>query len=113
MGAASSATRFVSHSWFPPSNWKEVMGSQCIYAEMKATELQRAVVDLEEGAQKDEFIVTFWIDKCCIPQQHDLMTLGVSLIEEFVERCEGMIVVLTWQYFERLWCVFEWATMLA
>ena len=25
---------------------------------------------------------------------------------------QGMVVLFTWQYFERLWCVYEWAAFL-
>mmetsp|Transcript_85367 Transcript_85367/g.265373 ORF Transcript_85367/g.265373 Transcript_85367/m.265373 type:complete len:233 (-) Transcript_85367:430-1128(-) len=36
----------------------------------------------------------------------------VALIEGFLQRCGGMIVLLTWHYFSRLWCVYEWAAFL-
>ena len=43
------------------------------------------------------------VDKCCIPQTHALMPTCVGLLEEFIRRSDGMIVLLSWHYFERLW----------
>ena len=31
------------------------------------------------------------------------MPTCVSLLEEFIRRSDGMIVLLSWHYFERLW----------
>ena len=36
----------------------------------------------------------------------------VARIEGFLKRCDGMVVLFSWHYFERLWCVFEWACFL-
>jgi len=106
------ATRFVSHSWSPPSNWQDIMGSDCCYGEVKATQLKLFAQDIaqKEGCQWTE--VLFWIDKCCIPQRHPLMETCVGLIEEFIKRCQGITVMFTWEYFTRLWCVYEWASFL-
>lgn len=110
--SAARATRFISHSWFPPTNWHDVMGSRTSYAVMKATELHFTAMEIaaEDGCNLED--VTFWIDKCCIPQMHSLKGLCISMIEGFLKRCDGMIVLLTWEYFERLWCVYEWAAVL-
>eukprot|EP00445_Apocalathium_hangoei_P043351 CAMPEP_0203974032 /NCGR_PEP_ID=MMETSP0359-20131031/99895_1 /ASSEMBLY_ACC=CAM_ASM_000338 /TAXON_ID=268821 /ORGANISM="Scrippsiella Hangoei, Strain SHTV-5" /LENGTH=607 /DNA_ID=CAMNT_0050912205 /DNA_START=98 /DNA_END=1917 /DNA_ORIENTATION=+ len=104
---------FVSHSWAEPPDWCTVMGCHAQYAEVKAAELQLVAADLaeERGLRWEE--VTFWIDKCCIPQQHQLMVTCVHHIEDFLQRCDRMIVLLTWHYFSRLWCVYEWAAFLA
>ena len=48
--------------------------------------------------------VTLWVDKCCVAQQHPIMVPTIELLEQFVRRCEGMIVLFTWDFFERLWC---------
>jgi len=109
---AQRATRFVSHSWFEPANWQDVMGSKCSYAAMKSTELQLAATEIAADSGCNLENVTFWIDKCCIPQQHSLKDLCISMIEEFLDRCDGMVVLLTWEYFQRLWCVYEWAAFL-
>eukprot|EP00947_MAST-08B_sp_MAST-8B-sp1_P006532 g6532.t1 len=117
----AKADRFVSHSWGQPDNWVEVMGEMCDYSNLKATELcmfskdlagQRAErgVGNEGESWKD---VTFWVDKTCIPQKHELLPRCVSLLEEFILRCDGIVVILTWSYFSRLWCVYEWAGFLA
>lgn len=110
--ASEYADRFISHSWFQPENWHEVMGSKCSYAELKGTELYAEAMEIAEVEERDHKDITFWIDKCCIPQQHSMMPFCIGLIEDFLDRCKGMIVVLSWQYFERLWCVYEWAAFL-
>lgn len=113
LGAPSQhAARFISHVWVQPDNWHEVMGQRCSYAEMKGTELYLTALDIAEGEDCEPEDVTFWIDKCCIPQRHTLMPVCISLIEDFLDRCEGMVVLFTWHYFERLWCVYEWAAFL-
>jgi len=104
---------FVSHSWAEPPDWCAVMGCHAQYAEVKAAELQIAAADMAEERGLKWEAVTFWIDKCCIPQQHTLMVTCVHHIEDFLQRCDRMIVLLTWHYFSRLWCVYEWAAFLA
>lgn len=107
---------FLSHSWKQPENWDELMGPQVLYAEIKAAEicgLAKAIAKLDEEAHTTWQDVRFWIDKCCIPQSHPALLLwSVSLIEEFIQLCDGMVVLLTWSYFKRLWCVYEWACCL-
>ncbi len=56
--------------------------------------------------------VTLWIDKCCIPQEHPLLPVCVELIEKLVQGSQGMIVLLSWSCFSRLWCVCERAAFL-
>ncbi|CAK0812509.1 unnamed protein product [Prorocentrum cordatum] len=109
---ASRAARFISHAWSEPENWRELMGSKCSYAAMKSTELQLAAAEIAADSDCALEDVTFWVDKCCIPQQHSLKDFCISLIEDFLDRCDGMVVLLTWGYFQRLWCVYEWAAFL-
>ena len=112
------ATRFVSHAWIQPDNWVEVMGAGCSYGDIKATELaiaSRDIAELNEPGSGDDWgtSVNYWIDKTCIPQGGNPLTpTCVGLIENFLHRTDGMIVLLSWQYFERLWCVYEWAAFL-
>jgi hypothetical protein len=108
---ASRAKRFVTHSWGAPTDWHDVMGQNCLYADVKATELATVAKDLVGPTQRWQE-VTFWIDKCCIPQRHPLMNECVALLEDFIQMSDGMVVLLTWQYFSRLWCVYEWAAFL-
>lgn len=121
--AASRASRFVSHSWRPPQNWAEVMGQSASYAEVKATELTIVARDLvargmeqsprSSHAPESWKEVLFWVDKCCIPQGHALVKEYFARIEDFIQRSDGMVVLLSWQYFQRLWCIYEWASFLA
>merc|ERR1719183_2449931 len=54
-----------------------------------------------------------WVDKACIPQDNEEAKKAcVLLIEEFLKLSDGLIVLLSWHYFTRLWCVFEWACFL-
>mmetsp|Transcript_43679 Transcript_43679/g.103089 ORF Transcript_43679/g.103089 Transcript_43679/m.103089 type:complete len:689 (+) Transcript_43679:94-2160(+) len=103
------ADRFVTHAWTQPQDWQEVMGKKTSYASLKAISLALVAQDIVGEAWSD---LTVWIDKACIPQQHPLVPTCVNLIEEFIKRCDGMIVILTWHYFSRLWCVYEWAAFL-
>jgi hypothetical protein len=88
------------------------MGSKCSYAAMKSTELHLAATEIAADSECMLEDVSFWIDKCCIPQQHSLKDVCISMIEDFLDRCDGMVVLLTWEYFQRLWCVYEWAAFL-
>ena len=144
---ASFATRFVSHTWLPPADWRELMGAKLDYSDVKAAVLASAARDvvwerrrhvgrarvLASGhasrgdapptrapgaspaaddarlAQQPAPIerwqdVTLWVDKCCVAQQHPIMVPTIAMLEQFVRRCEGMIVLFTWDFFERLWC---------
>merc|ERR550537_1415480 len=54
-----------------------------------------------------------WVDKSCIPQRDKkVKAICVRLIEEFLKLSDGFIVLLSWQYFTRLWCIYEWACFL-
>lgn len=108
----SWADFFVSHSWAKPADWHTVMGRRASYEDVKATTLKAMASDAAalSGVEWEE--VRCWIDKCCIPQRHALMPKCVALLEEFIQRCNGMIVLCTWQYFTRLWCIYEWASFL-
>lgn len=110
-----TAHRFVTHSWSAPGNWKDVMGDRCSYADIKAMELYMVAKDIAEEelvADRSWKDVTFWVDKCCIPQQHSLTEMCIGMIEEFIRRSDGMVVLFSWDYFDRLWCVYEWAAFL-
>merc|ERR1712232_415535 len=109
---AALHARFLSHSWSPPAEWEEVMGKGVLYSEMKATEVCGVAKDLAASLTGDHnkwTDVQFWVDKCCIPQgNEELMTWCVGLLEEFIALADGLVVILTWSYFDRLWCVYEW-----
>lgn len=63
--------------------------------------------------RRDMNQIIVWIDKCCVPQTNqEAKAICISLIEGFLTNCSGMIVLLSWNYFTRLWCVYEWACFL-
>jgi len=108
---------FLSHSWMPPRDWEAIMGKNVSYSKIKATELcciSKDVAAHELGDHSRWPEVCYWIDKTCIPQGHpELMGWCVALLEEFIQLSDGLVVILTWSYFERLWCVYEWVCILA
>jgi len=109
------ADGFVSHCWAPPENWAEVIG-EVSYAEVKATTLAVMAKDIALGRRQELSMwsqVTFWVDKACIPQDHEeLKATCVNLLEKFILKCEYTCVIFTWNYLERLWCIYEWACVL-
>lgn len=109
----SLADFFVTHSWAKPADWHAVMGARAMYGDVKATTLKAVATDAAEASGRPWEEVRFWIDKCCIPQRHALLPVCVALLEEFIHRCNGLVVLCTWKYFSRLWCVYEWAAFLA
>lgn len=106
------ADRFVTHSWSQPNDWEQIMGHNCHYGALKAIELRTIAEDIGEELGCGWSDVTFWIDKSCIPQCHALTSVCLDMLEEFIQRCDGMVVLLSWHYFSRLWCVYEWAAFL-
>lgn len=148
---ASSAMRFVSHTWTPPADWAKLMGAKASFDEIKAASLASSAQDLfglrerilaqpehslprtgselqppprlsqaadtarltQEVTPLDSWReITCWIDKSCVAQQHPIMMATVAHLDAFVRRCEGMIVLFTWDFFKRLWCVYEWSLFL-
>mmetsp|Transcript_106884 Transcript_106884/g.300533 ORF Transcript_106884/g.300533 Transcript_106884/m.300533 type:complete len:633 (-) Transcript_106884:33-1931(-) len=108
---------FLSHSWKPPGDWEAAMGTGTeFYASIKAAEICGFAKDVAASKLGDPSIwpdVQFWVDKCCIPQGHQvLMDWCVNLIEEFIVLSDRLVVILSWSYFERLWCVYEWVCFL-
>ncbi|CAJ1327209.1 unnamed protein product [Effrenium voratum] len=101
---------FVSHCWSAPTGWGDSMNTS--YPQTKAAEVCSYAKELAGKLFEDPDLwgrVGFWIDKACIPQTDPtLMALCVNLLEEFIALSDGMIVLASWNYFSRLWCVYEW-----
>lgn len=114
-GQEGPPVTFVSHSWAQPADWHSHVGHTS-YEEIKATELCRVARLCAELLFSDHHRwreVNFWVDKSCIPQGNDaLLECCVGLIEDFIQLSNGLVVLLTWSYFTRLWCVYEWACFL-
>lgn len=105
---------FVSHCWRAPDDWYSIFRkgeSIESYHYLKAQELNNIYLTKRSKQKDNEFFC--WVDKVCIPQ-HDpiLRSKCVNLIEDFLQRCDGMIVLMSWNYFSRLWCIYEWACFL-
>jgi len=112
---AQAVDVFVSHSWSPPDDWEDRMGQGVDYSEIKSTTLAVMAKDYaqEHRTLADWGNTSFWIDKACIHQDiPELKSLGIGLLEKFLEKCDTMCVIFTWTYLERLWCVYEWACVL-
>ena len=107
--------RFLSQSWGIPKEWDELMGAGT-YAQAKAAEICCVAKDIaarELGSTSRWKEVYFWVDKCCIPQgDQELTGWCVNLLEEYIVFCDGLVVLVPWTYFTRLWCVYEWVCFL-
>ncbi|CAK9001695.1 unnamed protein product [Durusdinium trenchii] len=107
--------RFLSQSWGIPKEWDDLMGAGS-YAEAKAAEICCIAKDIaarELGDTTRWKEVYFWVDKCCIPQgDQELTGWCVNLLEEYIIFCDGLVVLVPWTYFTRLWCVYEWVCFL-
>jgi hypothetical protein len=132
--ASGRVNRFVSHCWGAPYDYAEQTVpvfaaahqdrgddglkdiAQRNYSKAKASELQQAgrkVASEMFGTESEWDKVTCWIDKVCIPQHDEAKKKQcVEHIEDFVRLSDGLIVLLSWNYFERLWCLYEWACFL-
>lgn len=107
---ADSLLVFVSHVWPEPADFAAIASVHVSYAEAKAIELGYAVQDLRRMrfglAGADTASVLLWVDKACVAQEpHNLQATYLSHIQAFIALSGEMIVLLSWSYFERLWCV--------
>lgn len=93
------------------------MGSAISYTNHKAALMYNIAKDtaaLHFGDSEKWPDVTFWVDKCCVPQNHRVLRgWCIALLEYFIQMSEGMVAVLTWSYFDRMWCAYEWVCFLA
>jgi hypothetical protein len=118
---------FVSHCWLPPTEWDDhfLRGNSTAvsntYEYKKAQQLNNTMQlirkqRIQRGENDDSFKwenFVCWVDKACIPQaDKEARQNCILLIEDFVKLCDGLIVMLSWNYFTRLWCVYEWACFL-
>eukprot|EP00930_Biecheleria_cincta_P059606 TRINITY_DN4530_c0_g1_i1.p1 TRINITY_DN4530_c0_g1~~TRINITY_DN4530_c0_g1_i1.p1 ORF type:complete len:673 (-),score=137.02 TRINITY_DN4530_c0_g1_i1:232-2250(-) len=115
-GEKEGKIRFLSQSWGVPKDWDKIMGPDNSYAQAKAAEIccvAKEIAARELGSADNWTQVGFWLDKCCIPQgDATIMSWCVNLLEEFITFSDGLIVLLPWTYFSRLWCVYEWVCFL-
>jgi len=74
----------------------------------------RAFLSSEKVARERSLSnLTLWVDRCCSPQaDKEVKAMCVSLLEGFVKHSNGMLVLWSWHYFSRLWCIYEWVCSL-
>lgn len=105
--------RFLSRAWDVPADWNKLIGEECTYSDVTAAMLCTVAKDIAAqhlGDSERWSEVQFWIDKCCVRQDDtEILLLNAGLIKQYVAHSSGMVVVLSWSYFSRLWCAFEWA----
>ena len=110
--ASNGRIVFVSHCWNAPVGWADTMHNRASFPQTKAAELCDYAKAVSRELYNDAALwpnIGFWVDKACIPQSDpDMMSLCVNLLEEFIALSDGMIVLASWNYFSRLWCVYEW-----
>lgn len=115
-GQKEGKIRFLSQSWGEPKEWEKIMGPNSSYSQAKAAEIcciAKEIAARELGSVDKWTDVGFWLDKCCIPQgDRTIMSWCVNLLEEFIIFSDGLVVLLPWSYFSRLWCVYEWVCFL-
>lgn len=118
---------FVSHCWPAPCDWddhfvrgdektrayeyKKVLQLNSTLKLIQRQEINGCPQSSEKTVRWEDLIC--WVDKACIPQDDaEAKMASISLIEEFIKQSNGLIVLLAWNYFSRLWCVYEWACFL-
>merc|ERR1712216_356742 len=120
--AGNSCDFFISHCWNPPEDWGEFFSKKRFdsYPYKKAQELSNKLFDMSrarsEGSKDktvDSMQYACWVDKACIPQDDlELKIRCIMRIEGFLCLSEGLIVLVSWNYFQRLWCIYEIACFL-
>jgi hypothetical protein len=102
----------VSRAWSAPADWAAAVGDSLPYAEAKASELAYAVSDLTRLRGRGER--RLWVDKGCVPQSPLALRLAfIERIRDYISLADEMVVLRSWHYLGRLWCLFVWACFLA
>lgn len=86
------------------------------YGRLKACEFAiaaRRITHEALGAPEAEWTaISCWLDKVCVDPGAVGSRPAPEGIERIVQRADQLIVLLSWNYFSRLWCLFEWAVFL-
>merc|ERR1712216_513289 len=79
---------------------------------LKATDFNSIYIGKKKTMKlKEQEKLLCWIDRVCQPRQAfpgNAAQQTVEAIENAQQSCRGMIVLLSWNYFLELQCIFEW-----
>ena len=106
---------FVSHAWgMPPVpiGSQQIFKSKEIYDNCRANVLRAAI----DGAHKDIGRVYVWLDKVCQPQDDENIAHDKQYNYFFMENLllsKAVIICCSPNYFQRLWCLYEFSTAMA
>jgi hypothetical protein len=119
---------FVSHAWPLPQNFadsgpavsfgedQEEESAQMTYGRLKACEFAIAARRITRevfGSPEGEWpALSCWLDKACNDPANVGSRPAPEGIERMLQRADHLIVLLSWNYFNRLWCLYEWAVYL-
>eukprot|EP00457_Paulinella_chromatophora_P005251 gb/GEZN01005265.1/.p1 GENE.gb/GEZN01005265.1/~~gb/GEZN01005265.1/.p1 ORF type:complete len:514 (-),score=92.15 gb/GEZN01005265.1/:288-1634(-) len=108
---------FISHVWAQPPLWDET-GQPESEGHIKGFHGHKAhtIYGTLEQRGVTMFDKTVWIDKVCMPQKPELLQFYGKhnfFFLEFLALSKEVVVILQWNYFQRLWCLYEWSSMLA
>eukprot|EP00746_Dinoflagellata_sp_MGD_P038462 gnl/MRDRNA2_/MRDRNA2_192522_c0_seq1.p1 gnl/MRDRNA2_/MRDRNA2_192522_c0~~gnl/MRDRNA2_/MRDRNA2_192522_c0_seq1.p1 ORF type:complete len:366 (+),score=68.04 gnl/MRDRNA2_/MRDRNA2_192522_c0_seq1:70-1098(+) len=115
---------FVSHSWVQPRDWYDYFRRRNQTTEsftyLKAADFNTIYIakkKLMKTRNENQERQLCWIDRVCQPREGSIpgsaKTATVEVIEFAQQHCRGMVVLLSWNYFRELQCIFEWANFLA
>jgi hypothetical protein len=73
--------------------------------------LSRRQLQQLKGKQTKEW--TFWIDRACIDQEcEEMKAHATQKFETYIKNTNALIVLLSPDYFTRLWCIFEYCSFI-
>lgn len=115
---------FVSHSWVQPKDWHDYFRKRGVdmttaFSYLKATDFNTIYIAKKKAMKPSQERPLCWIERVCQPKEGSMPSSmngsrqTVEAIEFAQQRCRGMVVLLSWNYFRELQCIFEWANFLA
>ena len=114
---------FVSHQWFDTTYIADAEKSskgngEIFYWDMKTSGIIKATNSLVarnlkdfENKPKEEW--RFWVDRVCVDQERkDMKIHATKNFELYIQISKALVVLVSPEYFERLWCVFEYSSFI-
>jgi hypothetical protein len=106
---------YVSHAWHRPDNWQ----LQDSWETAKSGQLYAVTQDIFRSPRlcpsQDEDDITLWIDQISSPppgQDFQTLTSFNFFTLEYLAMIPNMVVILSPNFFERMWCLVEFAGFL-